>query len=62
MLELCTCSLPHALKSNIQLLRSPRLRESLSHGLRQIVVSGFHLSQHEHYRWLNGSLSVGKVK
>jgi hypothetical protein len=28
-------------------------------GRRQIVVSAFHLSDHEQYRWLNDSLAVG---
>lgn len=28
-------------------------------GRRQIVVSAFHLSDHEKYRWLNDSLAVG---
>jgi Protein of unknown function (DUF3237) len=28
-------------------------------GRRQIVVSAFHLSDHENYRWLNDSLAVG---
>ena len=28
-------------------------------GRRQIVVAGFHFSDHEMYRWLNDSLAVG---
>ena len=28
-------------------------------GRRQIVTAGFHLSDHENYRWLNDSLAVG---
>ena len=28
-------------------------------GRRQIVVSAFHLSDHDNYRWLNDSLAVG---
>lgn len=28
-------------------------------GRRQVVVAGFHLSDHERYRWLNDSLAVG---
>ena len=28
-------------------------------GRRQIVISAFHLSDHEKYRWLNDSLAVG---
>jgi hypothetical protein len=28
-------------------------------GRRQIVAAGFHLSNHDNYRWLNDSLAVG---
>lgn len=28
-------------------------------GRRQIVTAGFHLSDHDNYRWLNDSLAVG---
>jgi hypothetical protein len=28
-------------------------------GRRQILVAGFHLSDHDSYRWLNDSLAVG---
>lgn len=28
-------------------------------GRRQIVIAGFHLSDHENYHWLNDSLAVG---
>jgi hypothetical protein len=29
-------------------------------GLRQIVISGTHVSDHENYRWLNDSVAVGE--